>query len=248
VLLIGESLAELEDLDVGDEVKLMTATGEFEFRIIGLQSSLMDDGQAVIAPLSTLQHILRINDSISGFLIHTESSDHNEIDKVSTKIEEALLARGYVVNNQIHYVLEDLEKAQYQSVMDLFFIVSLLVVFISMIGLMSTLTMNVIDRIKEIGMMRCIGSKSTDIWTMFCVEGLFLSIIGWIIGIPVGYLISYILTVMVADAMKLQIFLHFPYQYVVYSFLIAMIGTIVIIQAPLLRATRLKPGDALRYQ
>ena len=248
VLLIGESLAELEDLDVGDEVKLMTATGEFEFTIIGLQSSLMDDGQAVIAPLSTLQNILRINNSISGFLIHTVSSDHNEIDKVSTKIEETLLARGFVVNNQIHYVLEDLEKAQYQSVMDLFFIVSLLVVFISMIGLMSTLTMNVIDRTKEIGMMRCIGSKSTNIWTMFCIEGVFLSIIGWIIGIPVGYLISYILTVMVADAMKLQIFLHFPFQYIAYSFLIALLGTIIIIQAPLLRATRLKPGDALRYQ
>jgi putative ABC transport system permease protein len=130
----------------------------------------------------------------------------------------------------------------------LFFIVSLLIIFISMIGLMSTLTMNVIDRTKEIGMMRCIGSKSTNIWTMFCIEGLFLSLIGWVIGIPVGYLISYILTEMVADAMKLQIILHFPFQYIAYSFLIALIGTIVIIQAPLLRATKLKPGDALRYQ
>ena len=248
VLLIGEALAELEDLDIGDNVTLMTATGKFEFAIIGLQSSLMDEGQAVLAPLSTLQDILRINDTVSGFLIHTESSNHNEIDKVSTKIEETLLDRGFVVNNQIHYVLEELEKAQYQGVMDLFFIVSLLVIFITMIGLMSTLTMNVIDRTKEIGMMRCIGSKSTNIWTMFCIEGLFLSLIGWVIGIPVGYLISYILTEMVADAMKLQIILHFPFQYIAYSFLIALIGTIVIIQAPLLRATRLKPGDALRYQ
>ncbi|UCE74803.1 MAG: ABC transporter permease, partial [Methanomassiliicoccales archaeon] len=248
VLLIGEALAELEDLDVGDEVALMTATGEFEFKIIGLQSSLMDEGQAVLAPLSTLQDILRINDTVSGFLIHTESSNHNEIDKVSTRIEETLLARGFVVNNQIHYVLEELEKAQYQGVLDLFFIVSLLVIFISMIGLMSTLTMNVIDRIKEIGMMRCIGSKSTNIWAMFCIEGVFLSIIGWVIGIPVGYIISYILTEMVADAMKLQIYLHFPLQYIAYSFLIALIGTIAIIQAPLLRAIRLKPGDALRYQ
>jgi putative ABC transport system permease protein len=248
VLLIGEALAELEDLDVGDEVTLLTATGEFEFTIIGLQSSLMDEGQAVLAPLSTLQDILRINDTVSGFLIHTESSDHNEIDKVSTRIEETLLDRGFVVNNQIHYVLEELEHAQYQGVMDLFFIVSLLVIFISMIGLMSTLTMNVIDRTKEIGMMRCIGSKSKNIWAMFCIEGVFLTLIGWVIGIPVGYIISYILTEMVADAMKLQILLHFPFQYIVYSFLIALIGTIVIIQAPLLRAARLKPGDALRYQ
>jgi putative ABC transport system permease protein len=248
VLLIGEALAELEDLDVGDEVTLMTATGEFGFTIIGLQSSLMDDGQAVIAPLSTLQNVIRINDSISGFLIHTVSSNHNEIDKISTEIEETLLARGFVVNNQIHYVLEELEKAQFQGVMDLFLIVSLLVIFISMIGLMSTLTMNVLDRTKEIGMMRCIGSKSTNIWAMFCVEGIFLSLIGWIAGIPIGYVLSYIITEMVADAMKLQIFLHFPFQYIVYSFLIAFIGTLTIIQAPLLRATRLKPGEALRYQ
>ncbi|UCE38506.1 MAG: FtsX-like permease family protein [Thermoplasmata archaeon] len=248
VLVIGEALAEFEDLDVGDKVKLMTATGEFEFTIIGLQSSLMDNGQAVCAPLSTLQDVLRINDTVSGFLIHTESSDQNEIDKVSTRIEETLLAKGYVVNNQIHYVLEELNQAQNQGIMDLFFIVSLLVIFISMIGLMSTLTMNVIDRTKEIGMMRCIGSKSKNIWTMFCVEGVFLSIIGWVIGIPVGYILSYILTEMVADAMKLQMVLYFPYQYILYSFLIALIGTILIIQAPLLRATKLKPGDALRYE
>lgn len=248
VLVIGEALAEFEGLDVGDEVTFMTATGEFEFTIIGLQSSLMDNGQAVCAPLSTLQDILRIDDTVSGFLIHSESSNHNEIDKVSTRIEETMLDRGYVVNNQIHYVLEELNQAQNQGIMDLFFIVSLLVVFISMIGLMSTLTMNVIDRTKEIGMMRCIGSKSKNIWSMFCIEGIFLSLIGWIIGIPVGYIIANIVTEMVADAMKLRMILYFPYQYIVYSFLIALIGTIVIIQAPLLRATRLKPGDALRYQ
>jgi putative ABC transport system permease protein len=248
VLVIGEALAELEHLKVGDKVSLMTATGESEFTIIGLQSSLMDNGQAVCAPLSTLQHVLRINDTVSGFLIHTASSDHDEIDRTSTRTEETLLARGFVVNNQIHYVLEELNHAQNQQIMDLFFIVSLLVVFISMIGLMSTLTMNVIDRTKEIGMMRCIGSKSKDVWTIFCVEGVFLSLAGWLAGIPVAFLIANVITKMAADSMKLRLILEFPLIYVAYSFLIVLIGTIVIIQVPLLRATRLRPGDALRYQ
>jgi len=248
VLVIGEALAEFEDLEVGDNIPVMTATGEFEFTIIGLQSSLMDNGQSVQAPLSTLQHVLQKNNTVSGFFIHTTSKDHDDIDRVSTMVEEHLLDKGFVVNNQIHYVMEERNKVQNQGIMDLFMIISLLVVFISMIGLMSTLTMNILERTKEIGMMRCIGSKANDIRLVFGSEGIFLALIGWIIGIPAGYMIGYYISMLVEESMKLTMTFYFPLIYLFWSFIIAMIGTILIIQAPLFRAVRFKPGDALRYQ
>ena len=48
--------------------------------------------------------------------------------------------------------------------------------------------------------------------------------------------------------LTLRIPLEFPLAYVLWSFIVALGGTVLIIQAPLLRATRLRPGDALRYQ
>jgi putative ABC transport system permease protein len=248
VLVIGEALAEFENIDVGDSVEVMTATGSTTFTIIGLQSSLMDNGQSVLAPISSLQRILRVGNIVSGFFIHTTSSNHDEIDTVSTEIEETMLDSGYVLNNQIHYVMEERNQAQNAGMMFLFMIVSLLIVFISMIGLMSTLTMGILERTKEIGMMRCIGSKASHIRAVFGSEGIFLALIGWIIGVPVGFLLGVYIANAVSSSMNLHMDFVFPPIYIVYSFLIAMVGTFVIIQAPLIRAVRFKPGDALRYQ
>ena len=108
--------------------------------------------------------------------------------------------------------------------------------------------MNIIDRTKEIGMMRCLGSRSKDVWTIFCTEGVFLSLTGFLIGIPFGYIYANLIIDMVADIMALHVTLVFPLQYVFWGFIITLIGTIVIIQGPLWRATRIKPGDALRYE
>jgi putative ABC transport system permease protein len=248
VLVIGEALAEFENLDVGDTVAIMTATGSEDFEIIGLQSSLMDNGQAVMAPMSTLQKVLRIDNEVNGFFIHATSSNHDDIDTVSTEIEESMLDSGYVMTNQIHYVMKERNQAQNAGIMDLFLVVSLLIVFISMIGLLSTLTMNILERTKEIGMMRCLGSRAKQIRSVFGTEGVFLALIGWIIGVPVGFILGSYISVAVGNSMKLNMSFHFPMIFVLYSFIIALIGTYLIIQAPLWRATHLKPGDALRYQ
>jgi len=246
-IVIGEALAEFEDIDVGDTIPVMTATGEEDFTVIGLQSSLMDNGQAVMAPMSTMQDVLQTND-ISGFFINTQSFDHDDIDQFSTDIEEYLRDEGYSVVNQIHYVMKERNQAQNAGMMNLFLIVSLIIVFISMIGLMSTLTMGILERTREIGMMRCIGSRAQDVRRVFGTEGLFLALFGWVIGIPSGYILGNFIADSVAGSMNLYMSYYFPMIYLLVSFLIAMIGTAVIIQPPLLRATRLKPGDALRYQ
>jgi putative ABC transport system permease protein len=247
VLVIGEALSRYEDLEVGDRVPVMTATGEFEFEIVGLQKSLMDNGQAVMAPLTTMQHLLRTDD-ISGAFVYTASRDRGDIDRVSTDIEDTLFASGYQVRNRIHYVMMERNKEQNAGIMNIFMFVSMLVVFISMIGLMSTLTMNILDRTREIGMLRCIGSKARDLRTVFSTEGAFLALVGFIIGIPLGFLIAVIIQVNVTSAMNLELPLYFAWGFIPWAFLITIVGTIIIIQAPLLRATRFKPGDALRYQ
>ena len=61
------------------------------------------------------------------------------------------------------------------------------VVLIVLIGLMSTLVMNILDRTTEIGMLRCIGARARDIKHVFSAEALFLAAIGWIVGVPLGF-------------------------------------------------------------
>lgn len=113
---------------------------------------------------------------------------------------------------------------------------------------MSTMTMNVIERTKEIGMLRCVGSSSWSVRSVFGTEGMVLALIGWAVGIPIGYGVGSLLNYMIYDMMHFKITFLFPMQFVLIALIITIVGTLIVIQPPLWRATHLKPGDALRYE
>jgi putative ABC transport system permease protein len=248
VVIVSKTLATDEDIILNDKIQLETATGPYEFEVIGLHSSQMNNGMAVFMPITTTSEILKWNDIVSGFSVKTDSSDHDVIDAVSTTIEDELLKNGYMVNIEVKYVMEEINKEFIGMVTNLLIAVGSLVVIITMIGLMSTITMNVLERTKEIGMMRCIGSISSHIRWVFGIEGLFIALIGWVIGVPLGYLLGNYLAGSLYDLIRIDLLFVFPINYIIITFLLTLGITILIIQPSLWRATHLKPGDALRYQ
>ncbi|MEI8334063.1 MAG: FtsX-like permease family protein, partial [Chloroflexota bacterium] len=130
----------------------------------------------------------------------------------------------------------------------MFLMVSFIIVLIVLVGLMSTLVMNILDRTTEIGMLRCIGARSRDVRNVFASEGLFLAFLGWVVGLPLGWVVYRIMAAAMASAMKLTLPDKFAWVYVGLSFVFAMVGTLIVIFFPLRRATNMKPGDAIRYE
>ncbi len=248
VLVITKSFSEIESLRVGDTVEVKMATGTYNFQIIGITSSLMNNGMACFIPISTVQDKLMMGNMVNGFSIVTESKSHDLIDRVATDIEDTMLERGFVVNNFILYIAEEQNHQANQQVMNLMMAVGGLIVLITMIGLMSMLTMNVIERTKEIGMLRCIGSSSRSIRSVFGVEGLVIALFGWTAGIPMGYFVGSFLNKMIYDILHLEMAFIFPTEYIVISLVLTLAMTMIVIQPSLWRATHLKPGDALRYE
>ena len=61
-------------------------------------------------------------------------------------------------------------------------VLGLLIVAISLVGLVNAITMSVIERTREIGMLRCVGARAKDVRRIFTVEGLTVAILGWLIG------------------------------------------------------------------
>jgi putative ABC transport system permease protein len=248
VIVVGKSFARVENIKVGDTINMDLATGKTEFEVIGINSGQMNNGMIVFIPINSLQNILLWNDTVSGFSVVTHSDNHDEIDHISTALEDELLSSGYVVKNEIMYLMEEQNQQEIDQIMNMMLAVGSLVILITMIGLMSTLTMNVLERTKEVGMMRCLGSKSGHIRNMFGSEGLVLVLIGWLVGIPLGYAIGSYLNYMVYDLINIEMTYLFPFDYVIIALLVTAAVSIVVIQPPLWRATHFKPGDALRYQ
>ena len=89
-------------------------------------------------------------------------------------------------------------------------VVGLLIVAISMAGLAGTLTMSVLERTREIGILRSIGARARDIRRIFDTETLVLAATGWVLAVPMGYLIDRLLVWMVNTVIHLEIPFTFP--------------------------------------
>jgi putative ABC transport system permease protein len=108
--------------------------------------------------------------------------------------------------------------------------------------------MNVLERTREIGMMRCIGASAGSIRAVFSSEGLVLMTAGWALGIPLGIALGGALFWWFLDAMAVSMPFVFPAAYALIS-LLAVVGVgALVIQVPITRAVRIPPGDALRHQ
>jgi putative ABC transport system permease protein len=248
VVVLAKSLADIHDIEVGDEIEIEMATGTFSFEVIGLSSTLMNNGMVCFIPISTFQDKLMMGDMVTGFAIVCESSSHDLIDRVATDIEDTMLERGFVVNNLILYVAEEQNQQANQQIMNLMMAVGGIIVLITMIGLASMLTMNVVERTKEIGMLRCIGSSSRSIRSVFGTEGMVITLFGWAAGVPLGFFVGMYLNQMIYELIHLEIAFIFPVEYVFISLILTLVMTLLVIQPSLWRATHLKPGDALRYE
>ena len=116
-----------------------------------------------------------------------------------------------------------------------------------MVGLINAITMSVLERTREIGVLRCIGARARDIRRIFTAEGITVSLAGWLLGIPIGYALARMFIWLMLKIVKLEFAFTFPPV----NLLIALGGTLVlallIMRIPLRRAVRFKPGEAIRY-
>jgi ABC-type antimicrobial peptide transport system permease subunit len=146
------------------------------------------------------------------------------------------------------YVLERQNIQGFMDVMSMIQGLGFIIVLISMIGLANNLTMNVLERTREIGMLRCIGARASHIRAVFSSEGFVLMLTGWAIGIALGFALGWSLFQWFLSSVSVEIPYVFPWSYVVVA-LAAVVGVgALVIQLPITRAVRIPPGDALRYQ
>lgn len=248
VIVMASSLSKMTSTEIGDEVRVSTPNGTHTMEVIGIDDEWRNMGLSIYLPYKTMHSILNETGRISGFYVHTDSDDHNEIDRTSVLIDALLVRENVPADIQVIYVVKERNIKENQGILDMMMITSVIIVTICLIGLMNNLSMNVLERTKEIGMLRCIGGISRSIRMVFGSEGLALAFLGWVLGIPIGYLIARLVSYMIFKMMDFTVDILYPMKFIGISLLVTMIGSFIIIQVPVWRASRMRPGDALRYQ
>ena len=108
--------------------------------------------------------------------------------------------------------------------------------------------MGIIERTREIGILRCLGARARHIRRIFTTEAVVLTLAGWALGILLGWLIYQGLLILVRHDADLTLPQDFQPTVPLITLAGVLVLTLIVIRGPLHRATRIQPGTALRYQ
>lgn len=247
VAVVERNLAERTGAEVGERVTLATAAGTARFRVVGIADNRQEDGTVLFVPLTTVRALLHAPAGVSAYWIKTTSPEHAVVDRTFTALEDRLNALGYQMGGELTYVEERNDVAGNRTITTTIAVFGLLVVAISMVALANAITMSILERMREIGILRCIGARAQDVRRIFATGGVVLALAGWMLGIPLGYALDRFLVWLVWEVVGVRIDVVFPPWNVV----LALVGTValalLIMVLPIRRAVRIRPGDALRY-
>ncbi|MBI5230153.1 MAG: ABC transporter permease [Candidatus Magasanikbacteria bacterium] len=233
---------------VGQTVRIKNV----EFKVIGITKAKGGTGfgsqdDMVFIPLSSAQRFLAGDAYVTT--ISVEAMDADAMASIQEQITTLLLGRHHILDPQLadFNTLNQADiVATASSVTQTFTILLAAVAGISLlvggIGIMNMMLTNVTERTKEIGLRKAIGAKRRDINVQFLVEAIALTFLGGLIGIMLGWLISFGITyfgIIQTSVSVSSVFLAFGVS--------AGIG-IVFGYYPARRAARLNPIVALRYE
>ena len=130
-----------------------------------------------------------------------------------------------------------------------FMTMALLTAVVGSIGLAGTMSMNVLERTREIGVMRAIGAVDTEIMRTVILEGLSIGFISWVFGAVLSFPISVVLLRIISEAM---INSPLPLHFSVRGFWIWLLGVLALATIasiiPARNAARLTIREVLAYE
>ena len=187
-VLISEQFAEGLEIAVGDEVELPGAGGWTPFEVIGLldDPGLLLGSQQVFMPLGAAQDLLNKPSRINIIMgRYAEGSDARAIDAAV----QSIFGRGYKLSP-----LEggaDVWAALLEFINVIFTMFGLLTLALAGLIMFNTFRTSVVERRRDIGMLRAVGAKRKVVMRTILYEGLILAGLGTVLGILIGYAFAY---------------------------------------------------------
>jgi putative ABC transport system permease protein len=217
------------------------------FTVVGIVSDQQMSGTVLFVPLATMQSVLHTPGAVNWYWIQTTSGNHQLIDQTNMRLERTLAVHGLQMKTTREYVGAAQDRAAYRGLTTAISVLGLLIVAISMVALINTLTMVVLERTREIGILRCIGAHARDVRRIFATEGMTVALAGWLIGIPLGFGLAHAVVTLVENVVNEHLLFTFPALNIPLALIGTLILALLVMQIPLRRAVRFKPGEALRY-
>lgn len=268
-LIIGKKLAEKLKVTVNDELLLVTtdinySTYALPFRIVGIYETGFSffDKHILFIPLQKAQEMLDCGDAAHEILVFLK--DPAKAGLVSEKIEKI-----FSENDPAHSIMiipwqkNDMIES-IPALMAIFDVIIGMIMFIVALVILNTMLMAVMERYHEIGIIKALGFKNREVFSMIIVEALYIGTIGSVIGGIFGGSLSAVLEKTGIDVIKLTggfiekidipvpylgkvIYLDLTLSILVSSLIFGIFAALVAVLYPAFKSSRMQPVEAFRY-
>lgn len=260
-LIIGKELSSRLGLFINDKVNILSPTGEMgplgmipkvrTFRVAGIfEIGMFEfDSNLVIADLKATQDFFDMGNSVTG--IEVRLRDLYRADEVRERVQKLLgypyFAKDWMQMNRNLFSALKLEKFA-------MFVILVLIILVASFNIVSNLIMNVIEKEREIAILKAMGATNRGIMKIFMLQGFLIGLIGTVLGIAGGYGLSYVLNTYQIIKLPPDIYYlsHLPVKMKLFDFVVVSVSAILISFLstiyPALQAAKLDPVEPLRYE
>lgn len=250
VIVIGGSLSSKYFGTVLGINQMLTIEGT-SFRVVGI---LDDNSNSIYMPIQMAYLVLDDKEIGEYDSIIIKVRDEEQLDATINKTEERLRLVRHVTEKTQDFSLTSSKKMQetrseMMSTMNTFLLaIAAVSLIVGAVGVANTMFTSVLEKTKEIGIMKAIGARNKDVMRIFLLNAALIGLVGGIIGIFFGAILSGLLPALMGETGMLRggtlVSLNSVALAVSVSIGIGILSGII----PAYRASKLKPVDALRYE
>jgi putative ABC transport system permease protein len=239
----------LSDVAVGDELLVDVAGRESTWRVVGVV--LFPGAQYAYVNYPALAEVTGFVGRANMVAVRLEDAESAPAQKEAARqLEERFERAGLPVQSSLtvagefHRIMNQVDMVIY-----LMLVMAVLLAVVGGLGLAATMGLNVLERTREIGVLRAIGATNGAMWSIVVAEGLLVGFISWMLGVLVSYPLGSLLSGGVGMAfMGLWIDYIFAYEGVwIWLAVVAIVSTLASL-APARRASRISVREALAYE